>query len=76
MEQLFEQVAILGGGNLLLTRSFNNLRKILLAGLFWYPHIDTIDRPSPLAGQILLQLTLIKQNLLLNGVLCQGEKIY
>jgi hypothetical protein len=30
--------------------------------------------PSPLAGQGLLQLTLSKQNLLLNGVLCQGEK--
>jgi hypothetical protein len=67
-------VFVVGGVNLLLTRSFNNLRKRLLAGLFRYPYIDTIDRPSPLAGQILLQLTLSNQNLLLNKVLCQGGK--
>jgi hypothetical protein len=57
MEQSFEQVFFLVGQNIFL-HVVLLLWKNFLAGLFWYPYIDTIDRPSPLAGQILLQLTL------------------
>jgi len=57
MAQLIEQVFFLAGQNIFL-HVVLLLWKNLLAGLFWYPYIDTIDRPSPLAGQVVLLLTL------------------